>query len=303
MEMSELIELNRRLLESHNELKNEIVNLNEFIHSQVNQRLLTVEWMTQNSKFAIEHLVTLNQQQVKEINLEKLKQPLEDYVFKGEQYVALNSLDNIEPESTFEGEVSKPQFVTACERVTDKQYLRFLDIGCGSGALIMDFLLRGHFAVGIDGSDACKKFNKGYWNSIPNLHNCDITKPFEFKQPQNDIPLLFDVISMWEVFEHIPESECANVLKNVSACLSDDGIFVGSISLLEYVHPRTGVPYHVTLKDKQWWAELFLSSGLEMQESPFNNYEYCRGVGGQFQDVHSYELNPEAGFWFFAKKR
>ena len=166
----------------------------------------------------------------------------------------------------------------------------------------MDFLLRGHFAAGIDGSDACKKFNKGYWNSIPNLHNCDITKPFEFKDLHNDKPLLFDVISMWEVFEHIPENECENVLKNVRASLSDDGIFVGSISLLEYVHPKTGAPYHVTLKEKQWWAELFLINGLEMQESPFNNYEYCRGVGGQFQDVHSYESNPEAGFWFFAKK-
>ena len=77
---------------------------------------------------------------------------------------------------------------------------------------------------------------------------------------------------------------------------------VRTYSLLEYVNSLTGTPYHVTLKPKEWWSELFLEHGLKFVESSFEEYEFYRGVGGRFQDVHSYRQRPEAGFHFVAKR-
>ncbi|NOH84528.1 class I SAM-dependent methyltransferase [Vibrio sp. 03-59-1] len=119
---------------------------------------------------------------------------------------------------------------------------------------------------------------------------------------EEETEILFDVISMWEVFEHIQENDCSLILSNIKKNFSDKGIFVGSISTLEYVNSETGVPYHVTIKDEEWWRELFYDNGLEFVESEFDFHEYCRGVGSRFQDPHSYRKYPSAGFHFVAKK-
>lgn len=197
------------------------------------------------------------------------------YSFTCTQILALDSNDHLEPESTFEGTVSRPEFVLACGRIIEKDKLNFLDFGCGSGALVFDFLARGHFAIGLDGSDAAKTMDYGYWNFIKHLHNCDVTKAFGFFTPEKK-KIKFDIVSMWEVFEHVPETQCGLVLQNIRENLNDDGLFVGLISLLEYVNQHTGVPYHVTLKEKTWWTKLFSDYGLEIVDSDFRDFEYCR---------------------------
>ena len=164
----------------------------------------------------------------------------------------------------------KPEFVNACERITkkQKQKQKFLDVGCGSGALIYDFLSKGLFAIGLDGSDGGKKFDVGFWNDITHLHTCDVTKVFSFVNDE-EVEILFDVISMWEVFEHIQEKDCAAILSHIKQNLSGTGIFVGSSSTLDYVNSEAGVPYHVTIKDKEWWKSLYVENRLEFVESEF----------------------------------
>lgn len=294
-------------IEMHNEkLHENLDRIYELLLNQVNERTLSLEWLATNTKLEVDHIHKIVSQLVCRLNaaeegvVETLAgQP--QYTFHATKDIATESSDIIEPESTFEGIVSRPNFVLACERILNKQHLKFLDIGCGSGAVTFDFLRRGHFSAGIDGSDACSVSNIGYWNYLDNLHTCDVTKEFEFIS-EDFSRLRFDIISMWEVFEHIPEELCSQLLRNVYNNLSDEGLFVGSISRLEYTNENSGRIYHVTLKPRSWWEKKFEDNGFVLVASEFSHDEYCRGVGGRYQDPHDYRKNPEKGFHFTAKK-
>jgi 2-polyprenyl-3-methyl-5-hydroxy-6-metoxy-1,4-benzoquinol methylase len=305
MNSSEIDSLSKLFKQEIASLHHRIETLDVFIKEEVNNRLLTIEWLVNNNQHKLDYALTCSDFLYKKA---KLNQPeivqfldaIPKYSLSCSQTIAIDSNDNIEPESTFEGDVSRVEFVHACERITSKDKLKFLDVGCGSGALVFDFISCGHFAVGVDGSDACKAKGLGYWNIIKHLHNCDITTKFSFLG--NDARnISFDIISMWEVFEHIPKNLCGQVLDNIRHQLSDNGLFVGSISQLEYVNAVTGTPYHVTLESKEWWRDLFHEHGLEMIKSEFKDNEYYRGVGNRYQDIHSYKENPETGFHFVAR--
>jgi hypothetical protein len=56
-----------------------------------------------------------------------------------------------------------------------------MDLGCSGGGLVFDFLLRGHTAVGIEGSDFSQKSQRAEWRLLNqcNLLTADITKPFQ----------------------------------------------------------------------------------------------------------------------------
>ena len=181
--------------------------LDSFIKEQINQRLRTVEWVVNNNQYKLDYLLDCVDFLTREARIDKPEvqaflDGYPDYSLVCSRNIAVDSNDHIEPESTFEGNVSRPEFVYACERVLAKNKLKFLDIGCGSGALVFDFICKGHFAVGIDGSDACGILGKGYWEKIKHLHNCDVTRDFTFID-KSEQRISFDIISMWEVFEHI----------------------------------------------------------------------------------------------------
>lgn len=215
--------------------------------------------------------------------------------------IALMSNDHIAPESTSEGIVRPTPFVKHCIEVLG-QDIRCLDLGVGAAGLVFEYIMNGIVAIGVDGSNFCRQNKIGYWPLLPdNLYTCDITHPFKFKQADEDGPVNFDVITMWEVLEHICESDLASLFHNVHAHLELSGYFIGSISLVEYVDAK-GVPYHVTLKPKSWWQEKFRENGLIMlDDHPFNERLFCRGNGPRFQDIHNYFANPNEGFHFVAR--
>jgi len=55
-----------------------------------------------------------------------------------------------------------------------------------------------------------------------NLFTCDITKPFEVVQGSQ--PVRFDLITAWEVLEHIGPDALDQVFRNISG-ICDRGIF------------------------------------------------------------------------------
>ena len=217
--------------------------------------------------------------------------------------VAVNSNDHINPDSTLEGVVRPTLFVQDIVKVLGTN-IKALDLGTGAAGLVFEFAANGVLAVGIDGSDFCRRNRIGYWPLLPNnLLTCDITKPFSFSTLPESDAAKFDLITMWEVLEHLHEHDLPELFRNIESNLSDQGFFVGSISLVEY-SDASGSPYHVTLKPRDWWHEQFASHGLEMLDThPFCERFFPRGNGPRYQDFHNYRSNPMDGFLFVAKHK
>jgi hypothetical protein len=99
---------------------------------------------------------------------------------------------------------------------------------------------------------------------------------------------------MWEVIEHIAESDLAVVAENVRAHLKTNGLWIMSVSPNEEI--INGVRLHQTVQQKPWWIETFKRLGFVNLESlvRYFNGQFVRGpkqnAPGSFHLVLT--LNP-----------
>jgi methyltransferase type 12 len=219
--------------------------------------------------------------------------------------IAYESNDYLVPHGTVRDDTRYPRFIHACEMYfKDREKLAFVDLGCSSGGIVLDALLRGHEAVGLEGSDESFKQQRAQWRIIPkNLFTCDITKPFTLKK---DGKLKeFDVISAWEVLEHIKEEDLPVLLENIKKHLNTGGIFIGSIANWDDIDEETGVNWHVNLHPYEWWRDRFAEVGFDIITEAFSPYDLARGT---INPPHVYELpyddfDLNKTFYIVAKKQ
>lgn len=159
--------------------------------------------------------------------------------------------------------------------------LKVLDLGCAGGGFVQSCLNQGCIAVGIEGSDYSVKFQRAHWPFLYNkfLFTADITKPFQldFILDGEKQPILFDVITIWEVFEHIQENDLPHLLENIRKHLSPHGLLIGSIASFDCF--VDGVNLHQTVKPKKWWEELFHNQSFTVMKD-YDKYfgdNYVRG--------------------------
>jgi SAM-dependent methyltransferase len=215
--------------------------------------------------------------------------------------VALFSDDHRFPRGTRNDNTRYPRFCRKCEEVFGRKVLRFLDLGCAGGGLVMDFHLRDHIAIGLEGSDYNLRNQRAFWRIIPNhLFICDITRPFHLKSAGN--PLEFDVISAWEVLEHISAEDLPQFLASVREHLSIGGLFTASIATFEDSDPISGAVWHVTVRQQQWWQEQFEEAGFECVDGVFEPLDFPRGSGNGSNDW-SVLTNPEMGFHLTVRRK
>lgn len=213
--------------------------------------------------------------------------------------VAYDSADHIAPHGTAVDNSRHPRFVRACERIFDRK-LAALDLGCSGGGLVRDFLIRGHVAMGLEGSDYSLKAQRAEWRNLEGwLRTCDITKPFQIETTGGS-KAKFDVISAWEVLEHLHREDLPTFFNNVRDHLAPDGLFVASVALTEDVDPVTGAVWHVTLEPREWWEGQMAECGLKTIDTPFEVADYVRGAGTVRFDW-DVRKNPEMGFHVVAQ--
>lgn len=212
------------------------------------------------------------------------------------------SADHLHPRGTANDDTRHPRFVRACEKHF-KGSIRHLDIGCAGGGLVWDFLLSGHRSVGLEGSDFPLVNQKAYWRVIPdNLFIADATKPYRFYD-SDEAPAKFDVITAWEVLEHIPEKSLPGFLQNICDHLTPNGVFVCSIATFPDEDPSTGTVWHVTVKPRDWWEPVFAQNGLEVMEGMFAHRDFVRGSGNPRAHDWDGAENPELGFHLVTRLR
>lgn len=159
--------------------------------------------------------------------------------------------------------------------------LKLLDLGCSGGGFIRDVINEGWLGVGLEGSDFSKKNHRAEWPIIPdNLFTCDVTKPFSIFE--EDIrgelnPLIFDVITSWELIEHIAEPDVAAVVDNVRRHLHSSGLWIMSVSPNEEI--INGVKLHQTVQSRDWWVRRFQELGFVHHEPliKYFNTQFVRG--------------------------
>ena len=159
-----------------------------------------------------------------------------------------------------------------------------------------DFTRRGHSSVGVEGSDYSLCEQRAAWRTIPDrLFTADICYPFHFTDGVGR-RVLSDVISGWELFEHIPEAQLAGLLQNITKNLRPGGYLTASIATFPDCDEATGAIYHHTVKSRDWWEERFRSVGLMPIDGVFNLGDFVRGTGNPTAYDWDVRARPDLGF-------
>ena len=199
--------------------------------------------------------------------------------------LASSSPDYVHPHGTKQNNSRYLRFNTKIYQLLEvgQRPLTLLDLGCAGGGFVKSCLDDGCIAVGIEGSDYSMRTARAEWGALGGrfLFTADIARPFETRVSCGglDSPLVFDVITAWEVLEHIPEPDLEGVCTNICKHLSAGGIVVMSISTVEYLYE--GVALHQTVRPKDWWIAKFARHGLYHQPELERYFarQYVRGRG------------------------
>jgi|SRR5665213_1041652 len=196
--------------------------------------------------------------------------------------IAYESPDHLIPWGTRKNSSRNRRFNQKLYRLFDDHRgpIWVLDLGCAGGGFVKDCLDDGCVAVGLEGSDYSKKLRRAEWRTIPEfLFTADITAPFKVTGgfAGGEKPIQFDVITSWEVMEHIQERDLSTVVENVKHHLRPGGLWITSITPEDDI--VQGVNLHQTVKPKSWWVKKFETLGLVHVEeyAHYFNTQFVRG--------------------------
>lgn len=175
-----------------------------------------------------------------------------EYSVRTRHPIAVDSGDTIRPHGAGFGGTSREPFLDEMTRVLGDG-LRVLCLGCSGGKFVADLVERGHDACGLEGSDHHAKAGTASWGEYggTRLFTCDISRRFQVVRDGRAAK--FDLVTMWDVLEHIETDRLGRLFNNIERHLRLGGLLVGTIGLLK--SEIDGVVYHKTVKPAEWWHE------------------------------------------------
>jgi len=183
--------------------------------------------------------------------------------------IALNSPDHLRPTGTAEDNTTDLKFIEEIEKYFNRK-IKTLDVGCSGGQLTVDFFMRGHESIGIEGSDFSVINSRANWPEYHNkiLFTCDATKSYKIID-ENYNDLTFDLITAFEVLEHISNKDFDTFFNNILNHMDENSIFCASIAPVE--DERDGYKIHQSVYDRNFWINEILSKYFFVQDLPFQN--------------------------------
>jgi len=234
--------------------------------------------------------------------LERSRPKTLQWKLNAEKLIATDSTDHMHPRGTINDNTRHPRFVRACEKIIQRSCIKHLDLGCAGGGLVWDFTMRGHQSVGIEGSDISLKEQRAAWRLIPDrLFTADIRKKYRFTDIDKE-EIQFDIVTAWEVFEHIDTELVDDVLSHIADNLRQGGHLVASISKVDDRDLSSNISWHKTIKDENWWHNRLRQNGFVIDSIGWEIGDFVRGVGNPRADDWNVNTNPSEGFHVVAKK-
>jgi SAM-dependent methyltransferase len=169
--------------------------------------------------------------------------------------IAYDSPDHLTPYGTALNNKSNAAFIRAMTTLYGRG--SFLDLGCSGGKLVQDFSNVGWIAVGLDGSDYSRRHKRAAWANCHNLFTCDISKPFKLSQT-------FDVITAWDVLEHLTLDGLKILMANVSMLMSQNSIFI--VTTANNSDKALGIELHQTQWNREQWRNFFKQEGFNVTD-------------------------------------
>jgi 2-polyprenyl-3-methyl-5-hydroxy-6-metoxy-1,4-benzoquinol methylase len=202
-------------------------------------------------------------------------------ILKTDHPIAYDSPDHLMPWGTMRDNTTNAGFIEEIHEFIKLNYdldnFNFLDLGCSGGQLVVDFSKRGNLSVGLEGSDYSVKHQRANWPEYHNkiLFTCDVTKPYSLYNEGEKIE--FDIITAWEVVEHIHPDDLSDFFKYINDNLKPGGIFLASVSTIEDV--IEGFKLHQTIfSEVEWYQKLPKLTSLKLYQYPFT-YKVREGNG------------------------
>jgi hypothetical protein len=214
------------------------------------------------------------------------------FILQAAKPLAEDSPDHLVPRGTKVDNSRNPFFNQKLYSLLPGHRLKILDLGCSGGGFVKSCIDDGHMAIGLEGSDYSKQLRRAAWGLIPkNLFTCDVTAPFQLSvhedKAEAESPITFDVITAWELLEHLPTDRLAQFCANVDRHLKPRALWIVSISDVE---DRMGqVVYHQTVQSQEWWTDRLRLYGFQNHPS-LVKYFGKDWVRGPFQNAHSFHL-------------
>lgn len=194
--------------------------------------------------------------------------------------IAYTSPDHLVPWGTKYDNNSHRKFVLHMEQLVSKQVSSktksYMDLGCAGGQLVKDFRDLGWVAVGLEGSDYSLKHKRANWPLLAgkSLFTCDIGKPF--KVLVNKRKNYFQLVTAWEVLEHINMRDLPVLFGNIVKHLDKGGYFIASTTSLPDIHD--GVDLHQTkMSNAKWraWIRKHVTK-FSSVDVGLKDYQYVR---------------------------
>lgn len=211
--------------------------------------------------------------------------------------IAVDSLDHTHPCGAMRDCSANPWFNQALRRYYGRPF-RTLDIGCAGGCFVKSLLDEGMEAVGIEGSDYMRENSLFHWPELDgkNLFTCDATKYFDILSDGRGCS--FDVVTAWEVLEHIKMSDLEAFLHNVKNHLMPDGLFICSISSVDSPHTYNGenVDLHRTIMPHEHWIEWMERAGFIQRVDIADALGHDRVRYGTMTHIGSQQPENETGY-------
>ena len=134
-----------------------------------------------------------------------------------------------------------------------------LEFGCGAAHqfyFFREFGIRDY--VGLDGNPYFIKLNPHLAGYSDHFKLVDLNTPVRLGLSGRDLE--FDLVTSFEVLEHIQESSVPTLIESMKNHLKPGGVLLCTASLVD------GLDVHITVKPREWWSEKFDIAGFEPHE-------------------------------------